>query len=89
MYFVISSAIILLIFQLFVAAMGPPGGGSNEISGRFTWHMFILSADSFEDATLDTIFGSIMEWHFAKGFDANIARLSKVSTKLSDNLTCS
>jgi hypothetical protein len=30
-----------------------------------------------------------MEWHFAKGFDANIARLSKVSTKLSDNLRCS
>jgi hypothetical protein len=30
-----------------------------------------------------------MEWHFAKGFDANIARLSKVSIKLSDNLTCS
>jgi dynein heavy chain len=84
---VILSAVIPVIFQSFVAAMGPPGGGSNEISGRFTWHMFILSVDTFEDTTLDTIFGSIMEWHFAKGFDANIARFSKVSTKLSDNLT--
>lgn len=77
----ISSAIILVVFQLFVAAMGPPGGGSNEISGRFTRHMFILCIDSFEDETLDKIFGSIMEWHFAKGFDANVARLSKVSIK--------
>ena len=85
----ILSAIILVILQLFVAAMGPPGGGSNEISGRLTWHMFILSVDSFEDTTLDTIFGSILEGHFAKGFDANIARLSKVSTKFSDNLICS
>lgn len=69
--------------------MGPPGGGSNEISGRFTWHMFILSVDSFEDTTLDTIFGTIMEWHFAKGFDANIAKLSKVGKKLSAKLRCS
>jgi dynein heavy chain len=67
-------------FQLLVAAMGPPGGGSNEISGRFTRHMFTVCIDSFEDKTLDKIFSPIMDWHFAKGFDANIARLSKVST---------
>jgi hypothetical protein len=31
-----------------------------------------------------------MDWHFAKGFNADIARLSKVSTQLSsDSFTCS
>jgi dynein heavy chain len=64
-----------------VAAMGTPGGGSNEVSGRFTRHMFILSIDSFEDKTLDRIFCSILDWHLAKGFDAVVARLSKVSIK--------
>ena len=83
-------AVILYIFQLLVAAMGPPGAGSNEISGRLTRHMFILSVDTFEDRTLDNIFGSIMDWHFSKGFNADIARLSKVSTQLSsDSFTCS
>jgi dynein heavy chain len=60
--------------------MGPPGGGSNEITGRFTRHMFIVSIDSFEDKTLHNIFSSIMDWHFLKGFDVNVAKLSKVST---------
>jgi hypothetical protein len=77
----LKSYIILIIFQLFVAAMGTHGGGSNEISGRFTRHMFIVCIDSFEDKTLEKIFCSIMDWHFAKGFDANIARLSKVCTE--------
>jgi hypothetical protein len=72
-------------FQLLVAAMRPPVGGSNEISGRFTRHMFTVCIDSFEDKTLDKIFSSIMDWHFAKGFDANVARLSKVST---GNILC-
>lgn len=59
--------------------MGPPGGGSDEVARRFTRHMFILSIDSFEDKTLDRIFCSILDWHLAKGFDANVAKLSKVS----------
>lgn len=72
-------------FQLLVAAMRPPGGCSNEISGRFTQHMFTVCIDSLEDKTLDKIFCSIMDWHFAKGFDANVARMSKVST---ENVIC-
>ncbi|PSN48405.1 hypothetical protein C0J52_12085 [Blattella germanica] len=67
-----------LVDILFVGAMVPPGGGSNEVTGRFLRHMFIISIDSFEDKTLDKIFSSLLDWHFAKGFDPNVSRLSKV-----------
>jgi len=65
-------------FQLFVSAMGPPGGGRNDISGRFTRHLNIISIDSFDDNTMTKIFTSIVDWHFAKGFDASFGRLGKV-----------
>ena len=65
-------------FQLFVSAMGPPGGGRNDISDRFTRHMNIISIDSFDDNTMTKIFTSIVDWHFAKGFDASFGRLGKV-----------
>lgn len=66
------------LFQLFVSAMLPPGGGSNVITSRLTRHTHIITVDSFEDATLTKIFTSIMDWHFNKGFNENIYRMSKV-----------
>ena len=59
--------------------MGPPGGGRNDISGRFTRHLNIISIDSFDDNTMTKIFTSIVDWHFAKGFDASFGRLGKAS----------
>ncbi|CAG2061011.1 unnamed protein product [Timema podura] len=56
----------------------PPGGGSNIVTGRFTRHLVIIGIDSFEDNTLNKIFCSIVDWHFAKGFDGNIARMTKM-----------
>lgn len=58
--------------------MGPPGGGRNDISDRFTRHTNIISIDSFDDNTMTKIFTSIVDWHFAKGFDASFGRLGKV-----------
>lgn len=58
--------------------MGPPGGGRNDISGRFTRHLNIISIDSFDDNTMTKIFTSIVDWHFAKGFDASFGRLGKI-----------
>nr|CAD7593860.1 unnamed protein product [Timema genevievae] len=66
-----------LVDILFVSAMMPPGGGSNIVTGRFTRHLVIIGIDSFEDNTLNKIFCSIVDWHFAKGFDGNIARMTK------------
>ena len=58
--------------------MGPPGGGRNDITGRFTRHMNIISIDEFDDATMTRIFNSITDWHFAKGFEAAFVRNGKV-----------
>ncbi|XP_030626002.1 dynein heavy chain 3, axonemal [Chanos chanos] len=67
-----------LVDILFVSAMGPPGGGRNDITGRFTRHLNIVSIDSFDDDTLSKIFSSICDWHFGKGFDASFYRLGKI-----------
>uniref|UniRef100_A0A8C9V6G4 Dynein axonemal heavy chain 7 n=1 Tax=Scleropages formosus TaxID=113540 RepID=A0A8C9V6G4_SCLFO len=67
-----------IVDVLFVSAMGPPGGGRNDITGRFTRHLNIISIDSFDDETLGKIFTSITDWHFMKGFDATFPRLGKV-----------
>ncbi|XP_028395151.1 dynein heavy chain 3, axonemal-like isoform X1 [Dendronephthya gigantea] len=67
-----------LIDLLFVSAMGPPGGGRNHITGRFTRHLNVVSIDKFDDNTLTSIFTSIVDWHFAKGFDATFQRLGKL-----------
>ena len=71
---------IYLYFQLFVSAMGPPGGGRNDITGRFTRHMNIVSIDEFDDATMTRIFANITDWHFGKGFDGAFVRNGKVSS---------
>ncbi|KAM6951542.1 dynein axonemal heavy chain 3 [Aplochiton taeniatus] len=67
-----------IVDVLFVGAMGPPGGGRNDISGRFTRHLNIVSIDAFDDETLSKIFSSITDWHFSRGFDASFYRLGKI-----------
>ncbi|XP_069036813.1 dynein axonemal heavy chain 3 isoform X3 [Lepisosteus oculatus] len=67
-----------IVDVLFVSAMGPPGGGRNDITGRFTRHLNIVSIDSFDDETLSKIFTSIADWHFGKGFEASFSRLGKI-----------
>lgn len=58
--------------------MGPPGGGRNDITSRFTRHLQIVSIDEFDDNTMSRIFTTISDWHFAKGFDQAFNRLGKV-----------
>ncbi|MEQ2228566.1 Dynein heavy chain 3, axonemal, partial [Ilyodon furcidens] len=67
-----------IVDVLFISAMGPPGGGKNDITGRFTRHLNIISIDSFDDETLTKIFSSIVDWHFSNGFDASFFRLGKI-----------
>ncbi len=69
---------LCLSIQLLVCAMGPPGGGRNHITGRFTRHLNIVSIESFDDSTMTKIFTSLVDWHFGKGFDAIFTRLGKV-----------
>ncbi|GAA6232467.1 dynein heavy chain 3, axonemal [Lates japonicus] len=67
-----------IVDMLFMSAMGPPGGGKNDITGRFTRHLNVISIDCFDDETLTKIFSSITDWHFSKGFDASFYRLGKI-----------
>nr|AML30858.1 axonemal inner arm dynein heavy chain 2 [Marsilea vestita] len=46
----------------FVTAMGPPGGGRNPITPRYLRHFHVLAVADFDDASLSTIFGTIMVW---------------------------
>ncbi|XP_076458174.1 dynein axonemal heavy chain 3-like [Babylonia areolata] len=69
---------IFLIDVLFVSAMGPPGGGRNDITSRFTRHMNIISLDEFDDHTMTRIFGSICDMHFQQGFEGAIVRTGKL-----------
>ncbi|XP_052130864.1 dynein axonemal heavy chain 3 [Frankliniella occidentalis] len=66
-----------LVDILFVGAMSPPGGSSNQVTSRFLRHNQIVSIDSFENETLTKMFHSILEWHFAKGFSSDVSRYAK------------
>ncbi|XP_036957739.1 dynein heavy chain 1, axonemal isoform X2 [Acanthopagrus latus] len=44
----------------FACAMGPPGGGRNPITQRFTRHFNLLSFTEMEDANKKTIFSTIL-----------------------------
>ncbi len=51
---------IVLQDILFVAAMGPPGGGRNHITPRFLRHFNIISINPFNDETMIRIFSTLM-----------------------------
>ncbi|XP_032303513.1 dynein heavy chain 3, axonemal isoform X3 [Coturnix japonica] len=69
---------IRIVDVLLLSAMGPPGGGRNDITGRFTRHLNIVSICSFEDDILTRIFSAVADWHFSKGFESVFLRLSKM-----------
>ncbi|CAF5089703.1 unnamed protein product, partial [Rotaria magnacalcarata] len=72
------TSMITLLDLLFLGAMGPPGGGRNTITGRFARHCNIISIDSFSDETMQKIFTSIVDWHFARGFEASFQRVGRL-----------
>ena len=69
------TSMLHLVDILFIAAMLPPGGASNRVTARFLRHMHVIGIDSFDDATMTRIYGTILEWHFGHGFDGSVARL--------------
>ncbi|GLC41774.1 hypothetical protein PLESTM_001238200 [Pleodorina starrii] len=48
---------------LFVAAMGPPGGGRNPITPRYGRHFNLVSIVDFDEPTLGRIFSTLLAWH--------------------------
>ena len=48
----------------FVATMGPPSIGRNMVTRRYLRHFFKLYTESFSNASLETIFSSVLDWYF-------------------------
>lgn len=53
----------------FVAAMGTPGGGRNPVTPRFLRHFVQIAVTPFDESTLQTIYTTILTWHFEERFD--------------------
>ena len=49
-----------LIDLIMLAAMGPPGGGRNHITGRFIRHFNVVMATPMDDDSMKTIFTAII-----------------------------
>ena len=50
-----------------LCAMGPPGGGRNPITQRFTRHFNLLSFCEMEDMSKQRIFSTILQSWLGKG----------------------
>ncbi|KAF6778758.1 hypothetical protein AHF37_01583 [Paragonimus kellicotti] len=64
--------------ERFMAAMGPPGGGRNDITSRLTRHLNVLGINEFDDNTMSRIFTTIADAHFSKRFEPQFQRLGKI-----------
>eukprot|EP00854_Cymbomonas_tetramitiformis_P002297 gene2297-3019_t len=60
----------------FLAAMGPPGGGRNNVTNRYLRHYSVVSVTSFDAESMGRIFSVLAEWWIKKNdYGANIAKL--------------
>ena len=57
-----------IIDTVYVAAMGPPGGGRNPVSARLLRHFNFLSFTSIENDSLERIFSTITETFISANF---------------------
>ena len=48
------------------AAMGPPGGGRNNVTNRFLRHFAVVSVTPFDADTMTRIFGTLVDWWMRK-----------------------
>ena len=55
-----------LVDMQLICTMGPPSTGRNAVTDRFLSHFFTLYATPFGKGSLQRIFESLLDWHFAK-----------------------
>jgi dynein heavy chain len=51
-----------------LSAMGPPGGGRNPVTARFTRHFTVSTVNQFNDETLLRIFSTILNAYLKVSF---------------------
>ena len=67
-----TSAFRRVVETFFLSAMGPPGGGRNNITPRLLRHYQVFGMTPIASNSMERIFGTIMDWHFNQGYDASI-----------------
>ncbi|KAK7495478.1 hypothetical protein BaRGS_00013176, partial [Batillaria attramentaria] len=58
------TSILHLTDVIMLSAMGPPGGGRNNVTPRFLRHLNVISIETFDEETMKNIFAPILDWHF-------------------------
>ncbi|XP_052058680.1 dynein axonemal heavy chain 3-like isoform X1 [Mytilus californianus] len=71
------TSILELVDINILSAMGPPGGGRNDVTPRFIRHFNVIAIESFDEDTMKSIFNPIIEWHF-KSFETSLRRFSRI-----------
>ncbi|KAI9995414.1 hypothetical protein PInf_012475 [Phytophthora infestans] len=67
-----------IVDTIVLAAMGPSGGGRNNVTPRLLRHFNLLCFSEFDDATLTRIFTTILDWYFGSNpFVPEVKRLSE------------
>ncbi len=61
-YDLVENEFRVLMDQVIIAAMGPPGGGRNDITPRMMRHFNLICVSEFDDKTLRRIFSTIVQW---------------------------
>ena len=69
-----------IIDLVFVAAMGPPGGGRNPITARMLRHFSFISFTTIENESLERIFGTVLESFIGANFVGE--EFSALTTKI-------
>jgi dynein heavy chain len=65
-----------LVDILFMAAMGPPGGGRNHITQRYIRHFNLINFVDFSDEMLTVVYSTILTW-FLGSFPGQVKGLAE------------
>jgi|LauGreDrversion4_2_1035121.scaffolds.fasta_scaffold08821_3 dynein heavy chain len=74
---------------IFIAAMGPPGGGRSEITGRLQRHFNIMTYTDLQDESIHTIFYTIITafmYNFTNEVKASLDQLVQITLKVYNNV---